>query len=424
MNVLAAEPELSVDYFWGEGDLKSDPAGKKESEPDGFSLKVAIEDPDDPTEPKDPEDPDEPEDPELKPTPPIRKRSDIKGLILGLRYPIGRFRPGFEIGFGDEEGDGRREEFKFTDLKAGYGLFEGKRGWLEPYLSYLNLEAGGFDMESPMVGMGFRYHLASRLSLDGGVGVSFDSRLKENKISYNNEALSLVRLKFLYHLNNRWDLGLGYRCFSFDGEASTSDYSDTKGKYTFATLGFVIKFGTKPNSDSPPVTEPQPELEPKPEVKAPDEVAKLEPEPESEIAPISLVPIPEVSRFLKPIFFDFDKSNIREDQLIILNENIVILKDHPELCILVGGHADYHGRIDYNVGLSKQRAQSVVDYLVQNGIGSERITMYAYGESYPYDKYENNAEWESDRWVDILVFSLPPTWEMGIEKRGVLIELK
>ncbi|NLW46555.1 MAG: OmpA family protein, partial [Firmicutes bacterium] len=88
------------------------------------------------------------------------------------------------------------------------------------------------------------------------------------------------------------------------------------------------------------------------------------------------------------------------------------------------GHADYRGSIDYNVALSKRRAKSVANFLIQNGIESERITMYAYGESYPYDKDEINVEWESDRWVDILVFDYSPTWEMGIEKRGVLIELE
>lgn len=424
INAPAAEPELSLDYFWGEGDLKSDPGDPKPQESKGFLSKVAIVDPVDPSDPEDPDDPNEPEDPDPNPTYPTRKCSDLEGIILGLRYPIGRFRPGLEIGFGDDEGDGWKEDFKFTDLKAGYGLFEGERGWLEPYLSYLNLEAGGYDIENAIVEVDFRYHLASRWSLDGGVGVSFDSKLKKNGDSFNNEALSLARIKFLYHLNNRWDLGLGYWCFRFDGEASKDDRSDIKGKYAFTTLGFIVKLGTKPKKEPPLVTEPQLGPEPIPEPKVPEQEPKFEPETEPEIAPIPLVPVPEISRLLKPIFFDFDKSNIRDDQVINLNENIAILKDHPDLYILVGGHADHYGSIDYNVALSKRRAQSVADYLVQNGIESERITIYAYGESYPYDKYEVNPDWESDRWVDILVFDLPPTWEMGIENRGVMIELK
>jgi outer membrane protein OmpA-like peptidoglycan-associated protein len=423
INAPAAEPELSLDYFWGEGDLKSDPEEQNESKPKGFLSKVAIpDDSDDDEEGEEHDDTDGREDDDTKTTTPTKKRSDINGLILGLRYPIGRFRPGFEIGFGDEEGDGWKGDFKFTDLKAGYGLFEGEKGWLEPYLSYLNLEAGGYNIENAVVGVDFRYHLASRWSLDGGVGVSFDSKLKKNGDSFNNEAFNLVRIKFLYHLNNRWDLGLGYRCFRFDGEASKDDQSDIKAKYAFTTLGFIVKLGTKPKEELPLVIEPQLEPEPIPESEVPEQEPKFEPEPE--IAPIPLVPVLEISRLLKPIFFDFDKSNIRDDQVTNLNENIAILKDHPDLYILVGGHADYHGSIDYNVALSKRRAQSVADYLVQNGIESERITIYAYGESYPYDKYEVNPDWESDRWVDILVFDLPPTWEMGIENRGVMIELK
>lgn len=408
----AAEHELSLDYFWGEGEYKSDPAEQNDPEPADFSLKVVIiEDPDDPSDPEDSEEPHKPENPFSDPIPPTKKCSDLKGIILGLRYPIGRFRPGFEIGFGNEEGDGWKEDFKFTALKFGYGLFEGERGWLEPHLSYLNLEAGGYDIENSIVGMDFRYNLTSRLSLDGGVGVAVDSKIKKKGIPFNNEDFSLVRIKFLYHLNNRWDVGLGYRYFHFDGEASKGDYSDIKGKYAFTTLGFIVKLGRKPKSKLSPVTEAQLESEPIPEPEVSEQEPKSEPEP-------------EISRLLKPIFFDFDKFEIRDDQVVNLNENIAILKDHPDLYILVGGHADYHGSIDYNAALSKRRAQTVADYLVQNGIKSERITIYAYGKSYPYDKYEINPDWESDRWVDILVFDLPPTWEMGIENRGVMMELK
>ena len=410
-----AELELSVDYFWGDGKVTSEHAEPEGQEPQA-KTKVAVPTPepsptDDP-EPTDspeptndpiptPEPTDEPE-PTPEPTPspipisPLKQRSDLKGIILGMRYPIGRFRPSLELGTGDEKGDGWKEDFELLEMKAGYALAEGAKGRLEPYLSYLNLEAGGFDISGPMLGLDFRYHMSPRISLDGGAGFSFDPNLKKEGSHYNDETVSMAKLKFIYHLNERWDLGLGYRVYRFDGDTSKGAYTGVDAKYELATLGFTVKLGAKP----------QPE-----------------PEPEPQAEPVPIV-VPGEYRLLKPIFFDFDKSNLRDDQLPSLDWNIGILKDHPDLYILVAGHADYHGNLDYNVALSKRRAQTVADYLITNGIDPPRITIYAYGETYPYDKYDTNPDWESDRWVDILVSDLPPSWELGIEKRGVPAELQ
>lgn len=427
VTVVGAEPELSVDFFFGEGDLSCDPAVKDEQESPYLTPKMIVipEEPDDPDEPEDPDDPDDPEDPEPNTNKPLKLRPDLKGVILGLRYPIGRFRPALEIASGNEKEDGWKEDFKFMELKAGYALSEGEKGRLEPYLSYLNLEAGGFDVDGHMLGVDFRYRFASRLSLDGGIGFSFDPNLKKDNKSYDDENLSLSKIKLVYHLTDRWDLGLGYRIYRFDGEAPKGLFQNIDAEYAFTTLGVTVKLGAKPKPESP-ITEPQtdpgpepitPQIEPEPELE-PEPM----PEPESEMIP--LIPVPEVYRLLKPIFFDFDIHELREDQRQILDENIAILKDYPDLYILVGGHADYHGSIDYNVALSERRAKTVKDYMVKNDIDPRKITIYSYGESYPYDKYDINPNWESDRWVDILVFELPPSWEMGVENRGTIFELK
>lgn len=431
-----AELELSVDYFWGDGDSSIDPDRSEISQPNdeyyGFNLKRKC--PGKPDKPDKPDKPKEPDEEEDHPKFPLKQRSDLNGIILGLRYPIGRFRPAFELGTGDEKGDGWKDDFELLEMKAGYALVEGAKGRLEPYFSYLSLEAGGFELSGPMLGLDFRYRLASRISLDGGAGFSFDPNLKKDGIHYRDESLSMAKLKFIYHLNERWDLGLGYRVYRFDGDASKGAFTGADAKYELATLGFTVKLGAKPQPGPPPpepepepvpeseTTAPQQEPEPEPPQPQPEPVLQPEPEPQEESLPE--VPTPEEYRRLKPIFFDFDKSVLRDDQIPNLDWNISILKDHPDLYILVAGHADYHGSLDYNVALSRRRARTVADYLVNNGIDPQRITIYAYGESYPYDKYDTNPDWESDRWVDILVSELPPSWELGIEKRGIPAELK
>ncbi len=435
-----AELELSVDFFWGNGESRSDPADQEDPEPELEPVaqnKVIVPTPEPTPEPTydpeptpeptyDPEPTDDPEPtpeptPNPNPIPLLKQRSDLNGLILGLRYPFGRFRPSLELGTGKEKEDSWKEDFRLLDLKAGYAVIEGEKGRIEPYLGYLNLEAGGFDISGPMLGIDFRYHLTPKFSLDGGAGYSFDPSLKKDGSSYHNDSLKLARIKFLYHLNERWDLGLGYRVYRFDGDTSKGIYSGIDAEYELATLGFTVKLGAKPKPE-PPAPEPKrPEPEPTPE---PKPEPKPEAEPEASATPLPVVPVPEEYRSLKPIFFDFDKSNLRNDQIPNLDQNIAILKDHPDLYILVAGHADYRGSIDYNVALSNRRAKTVTDYLVKNGINPERITLYAYGETYPYNNYDSNPNWESDRWVDILVSELPPSREMGIDQRGVSIDLK
>lgn len=445
-----AELEVSVDYFWGDGRITAEPAEPDAPEQEFKSQATVLyprptpRDKHEPTGcPRPTNDPGHTPEPtgEPGPTPtpspipyPLKQNSDLKGIILGLRYPIGRFRPAFEYGTGDEKGDGWKNDFELLEMKAGYALVEGAKGRLEPYFSYLSLEAGGFELSGPMLGLDFRYRLAPRISLDGGAGFSFDPNLKKDGIHYRDESLSMAKLKFIYHLNERWDLGLGYRVYRFDGDASKGAFTGADAKYELATLGFTVKLGAKPKPGPPPpepepepvpeseTTAPQQEPEPEPPQPQPEPVLQPEPEPQEDSLPE--VPAPEEHRRLKPIFFDFDKSVLRDDQIPNLDWNISILKDHPDLYILVAGHADYHGSLDYNVALSRRRARTVADYLVNNGIDPQRITIYAYGESYPYDKYDTNPDWESDRWVDILVSELPPSWELGIEKRGIPAELK
>lgn len=430
--------ELSVDYFWGDGEITTVPAENPEPQ---AKTKVALPTPepspiptDDPEPTDNPGPTDDPEptpepSPDPSPIPPLKQRSDLKGIILGLRYPIGRFRPALEYGTGEDKGDGWKEDFQLLEMKAGYALVESPKGRLEPYLSYLTLEAGGFDVSGPMLGFDFRYPLTTRISLDGGAGFSFNPRLKKGRASFSDESLALAKLKLIYHFNERWDFGLGYRVYRFDGDTSEGHYTGVDAKYELATLGFTVKLGAKPKPEPPPAVPdpvakshaPQREPEPEPEPQ-PQPIPGLEPEPPAE--PLPVIPVLEEYRLLKPIFFDFDKSTFRDDQLPRLDWNIAILKDHPDLYILVAGHADHHGSNDYNIALSRRRAQAVTDYLVVNGIDLKRITIYAYGESYPYDKYDANPDWESDRWVDILVSHLPPSWEMGIEQRGVSADLR
>jgi len=84
---------------------------------------------------------------------------------------------------------------------------------------------------------------------------------------------------------------------------------------------------------------------------------------------------------IAPIYFDFDKANIRLDAITELDKVIAIMKKYPELLIEGGSHTDSRGPVDYNAMLSAKRANATVDYIVNHGIDKSRISAKGYGES-------------------------------------------
>jgi outer membrane protein OmpA-like peptidoglycan-associated protein len=84
---------------------------------------------------------------------------------------------------------------------------------------------------------------------------------------------------------------------------------------------------------------------------------------------------------INPIYFDFDKSNIRPDAEIELNKVVEVMKKYPEIIIEGGSHTDSRGTFKYNKSLSTRRAISTVVYIIENGINSKRISAQGYGET-------------------------------------------
>ena len=90
---------------------------------------------------------------------------------------------------------------------------------------------------------------------------------------------------------------------------------------------------------------------------------------------------------LKNILYDFDRSNIRTDAAIILDNVVAVMKQNPSLKIELSSHTDSRGNDAYNKKLSQQRADAAVNYLVANGIAKSRLIAKGYGET----KLTNNC---------------------------------
>lgn len=83
------------------------------------------------------------------------------------------------------------------------------------------------------------------------------------------------------------------------------------------------------------------------------------------------------------IFYDYDKATLRPESQQALDEMVQVLNDNPNVTIEMASHTDRHGSDEYNIDLSKRRAQSVIDYLIAHGIVADRLQSQGYGESRP-----------------------------------------
>jgi len=109
------------------------------------------------------------------------------------------------------------------------------------------------------------------------------------------------------------------------------------------------------------------------------------------------------SKNVKDVFFDYDKSAIRPDQTPTVQNDAVFLSQHPNIKVLIEGHCDDRGSEEYNIALGTNRAESVKQALVQQGISAERVKTISYGKEKPFCTQDNEQCWQQNR-VDHFVF--------------------
>jgi len=108
---------------------------------------------------------------------------------------------------------------------------------------------------------------------------------------------------------------------------------------------------------------------------------------------------------LRNIFFDFDKATIRPESASELDRLIKLLTENPTIKIELGSHTDSKGSDEYNMKLSDNRSKSVVDYLIQKGIPSDRLTSKGYGETKPIDTNDTDEGRQNNRRTEFKITS-------------------
>jgi len=173
----------------------------------------------------------------------------------------------------------------------------------------------------------------------------------------------------------------------FKGSDGSVDsvYTDNKGNYEFTkckpNVKYVIK-GTKVGylNDSKNLTIGN------------DIYSKAYNKSTSYDLDFALIQITKEEVKIDNIYYDYDKADLREDSKIELNKLVNILKETPDVKLQINSHSDERGEAKYNTELSQRRAQSVVDYLIANGISTDRLIAKGYGFSMPIVKNAKTEE--------------------------------
>ena len=127
--------------------------------------------------------------------------------------------------------------------------------------------------------------------------------------------------------------------------------------------------------------------------------APLPPEPEPEPPPA-----PEPLRLQVPrnIHFALDRDNISPESAAVLDQIAAVLKEYPFLTITLEGHTDPRASEEYNLDLSRRRATSARNYLIQQGIAPERMTIRSLGESQRFTTGSDIVNYARDRRVEVI----------------------
>jgi peptidoglycan-associated lipoprotein len=97
------------------------------------------------------------------------------------------------------------------------------------------------------------------------------------------------------------------------------------------------------------------------------------------------------------VFFDFDKSSLRDDARATLDHQSEWLGKYGQINVQVAGNTDDRGTEEYNLALGQRRANSARDYLVARGVGAPRLSTISYGKDRPTAVGDDEQAWAQNR---------------------------
>jgi peptidoglycan-associated lipoprotein len=155
-----------------------------------------------------------------------------------------------------------------------------------------------------------------------------------------------------------------------------------------------------PAPPPPPVVAPTP---PPPPPLPPTPTPVPPPRPLTDDEIFARKSLDEVTRELSDVYFDLDKSEVRDDARAPLQKDADWLKRWTSTQVTIEGHCDSRGSAEYNLALGSRRAAAVKDYLVSLGVSAGRLTVVSKGKEQPFCTDENESCWQQNRRGHFLV---------------------
>lgn len=104
-----------------------------------------------------------------------------------------------------------------------------------------------------------------------------------------------------------------------------------------------------------------------------------------------------------PVYFDFDSSNIRKDQIPRIEVNADFIKNQSDYDIRIEGNTDPRGTNEYNMALGERRALNAKKYLVNLGVDEAKLSTVSYGEERLLLHGHDELSWAQNRRADFVV---------------------
>jgi peptidoglycan-associated lipoprotein len=108
---------------------------------------------------------------------------------------------------------------------------------------------------------------------------------------------------------------------------------------------------------------------------------------------------------LGTVNFDYDSFSLKQESLDVVKKNAEYLKTHRELEVLVAGHCDDRGTVEYNLALGQKRAKELREYYIRLGVNGKSIATISYGEEQGLCSEQTEECWGRNRRAETRVRS-------------------
>lgn len=102
------------------------------------------------------------------------------------------------------------------------------------------------------------------------------------------------------------------------------------------------------------------------------------------------------------IYFEFDSSVVQQEYQDVLAAHAEYIAGHPDISVVLEGHADERGTREYNIALGERRAKAVQQLLTLQGVAQKQLQVISFGEERPVALGHDESAWSLNRRVELL----------------------